>query len=350
MPIDEFEKEHLKNLRRLEREIRRIYENSIHAIIISFSQVTYDGKIFYLKDYPALLSRINAQIKKLHASIYTATVNGIEEGWDLSNKKNNILVDKRLAGKKPSGKAKQILYDPNLGALNKFIERKTNGLNLSDRVWDSLDGYKTEMETALGVGVSEGRSANEMATQLKKYLNEPDRLFRKVRQDDGTFKLSKAAKEYHPGQGVYKSSFMNAKRVAVTETNAAYRKADIERWRTMPFVKAYKINLSNNHPVYDICDELAGIYPLSFNWTAWHPNCRCYMTSVQISSDEYDAYEDSILNGTAPPTINKLQDVPKKFSDYVEKNAERINGWKSEPFWVRDNKAYYDAAQKASKK
>jgi hypothetical protein len=337
MPGDIYEKRHLANLKKKEAEIRKAYEDAIHQISIGYNSIVWDGKIFLLKDYPALLNRINAQVKKLHAQVYAATVNGIEESWDLSFEKNNVLVDKRLAGAIPTKKGTSILYDPNIDALDEFIKRKHAGLNLSDRVWGTLDGYKTEMEAALGVGISEGRSANELARDLKRFLNDPDRLFRRVRQNDGTLKLSRAAQNYHPGQGVYRSSFQNAKRVATTETNAAYRNADLERWRTLPFVKGYRINLSNNHPEFDICDTLQGVYPLTFNWTAWHPHCRCFLTVEQISDKEYDKFEDDILAGREPD-VKKITDMPEKFNQYVEKNAERISGWNSKPYWITDNK------------
>jgi hypothetical protein len=335
---DPFELTHLSNLRKKEQQIRKFFEDAIHQISVGYNQITWNGKTFYLKDYPTLLNRINAQVKKLHAQIYAATVNGIEVSWDLSNNKNNILVDKRLAGKRPNQKGKLILYDPNLDALTQFTARKTAGLNLSDRVWNTLDGYKTEMEAALGVGVSEGTPAAAIARDLKAYLQEPDRLFRRVRQDDGTLKLSQAAKNYHPGQGVYRSSFMNANRVARTETNAAYRNADIERWRKLPFVVGYRINLSKNHPEYDICDELQGVYPLDFNWTAWHPHCLCFLTAEQLSDKDYDKFEDAILAGEET-NIAKIKEMPGKFNRYVENNAERINGWNSKPYWIRDNKS-----------
>jgi hypothetical protein len=336
--IDEFEKQHLRNLVQKEIEIKKIYEQSIHEISVGYSNIEWNGRVFKLSDYPELNNRINAQIKKIHAKVYASTVNGIHTSWDLSNNKNNILVDKRLAGKRPNQKGKLILYDPNLNALTQFTARKTAGLNLSDRVWNTLDGYKTEMEAALGVGVSEGTPAAEIARSLKQYLNEPDRLFRRVRQDDGILKLSQAAKNYHPGQGVYRSSFMNANRVARTETNAAYRNADIERWRKLPFVVGYRINLSKNHPEYDICDTLAGVYPLDFNWTAWHPHCLCFLTAEQLSDKDYDKFEDEILAGEKT-NIAKIKEMPGKFDRYVERNAERINGWSSKPYWIRDNKS-----------
>lgn len=340
MPPDQYEKQHLANLKKKERELRKFYEDAIHQISVGYSQISWNGEIFRLKDYPALLNRINAQVKKLHAQVYAATVNGITESWDLSNLKNNILVDKRLAGKKPTKAGKSILYDPNLDALNEFIKRKNKGLNLSDRVWNSLDGYPTEMETALGIGVSEGRSANDMARDLRQYLNNPDKLFRRVRGDDGKLRLSQAAKNYHPGQGVMRSSFGNARRLAANEINTANRRSDSERWKQLPFVKAIKVQVSNNHPTYDECNILSGIYPKDFVFDGWHVLCMCFAVAVQISNEEYDKFEDAILAGEKIPNIEYVTTIPEKAKQWIEGNAERINGWKNRPTWQQNNPSY----------
>lgn len=334
---DDFEKRHLANLRRKERELKKFYEDAIQQIVVSFSQISFDGDRFRLAEFPALLNRITSIMKQLKVDIYGTVVNGINTSWDLSAEKNNILVDKRLAGKIPSRQGKKILYDPNIGALKEFIRRKEKGLNLSDRVWNSLDVYKTEMETALGVGISEGRSAAEMARDLKSYLNEPDRLFRKVRQDDGSLRLSNAARNFHPGTGVYRSSYQNALRLTASETNMAYRTADHERWQTLPFVIGFEVHLSNNHPEYDICDALKGVYPKTFLFRGFHPKCLCFATPVMMSDQQYDKFEDAILDGEQPEEIKMISKPPVGFTNYVKKNSARIKGWNSKPYWVKDN-------------
>lgn len=343
MPPDQYEKQHLRNLFLKELEIRKQYEQAIHEISVGYSQITFNGEVFRLKDYPALLNKIKSIINKLHAKIYTAIVNGIEESWLLSFEKNNNLVDKRLAGKDPTKEGLKILYDPNYAALKEFTNRTHKGLNLSDRVWNTLDNYTTEMEQALGVGISEGRSAVEMASDLKKYLKEPDKLFRKVRSIKGDhtskLKLSKAALNYETEPGVYKSSFANARRLAATEQNMAYRKADSERWKQLPFVKAIKIQVSNNHPKFDQCDAFAGIWPKDFVFTGWHPLCRCFAVAVQISDEEYDKFEDAILAGEGIEIeVDYVKAIPERAKKWIEANAERINGWSSKPYWVTDNK------------
>ena len=107
-----------------------------------------------------------------------------------------------------------------------------------------------------------------MARDLKQYLKHPDKLFRRVRDERGILHFSKNAAAFHPGQGVYRSSYQNARRLAVTETNMAYRTADHERWQNLDFVVGIEIHLSSNHTCKgrdgkpyrfeDICDQLQG--------------------------------------------------------------------------------------------
>ena len=65
-----------------------------------------------------------------------------------------------------------------------------------------------------------------MSRDVCGYLRNPDKLFRRVRDKHGNLRLSKAAKAYHPGRGVYRSSYRNALRLTATENNMAYRTAD----------------------------------------------------------------------------------------------------------------------------
>ena len=58
-----------------------------------------------------------------------------------------------------------------------------------------------------------------LSRDVRRYLRNPDKLFRRVRDKHGNLRLSKAAKAYHPGRGVYRSSYRNALRLTATENN-----------------------------------------------------------------------------------------------------------------------------------
>ena len=209
-----------------------------------------------------------------------------------------------------------------------------------------------------------------MATLIKQYLNEPEGYYRRfriktgndeygnniydrqwkkrVQQPDGSFRWVNAnPKDYPSGQGVYRSSYMNARRLAATETNIAYRTADHERVQRFDFVVGIEVHLSNNHnckgvpngEFVDICDQLQGRYPKDFKFVGWHPHCRCFTTTIHKTPEEFEADQQRILQGEEPSaeSVNTVKDVPQGFKDWVEDNEERIARTKSLPYFLRDN-------------
>lgn len=213
---------------------------------------------------------------------------------------------------------------------------------------------KAAIELGIDVAIGDGRDAQQLSRDLRSYLQEPKRLYRRVRDKGGVLRLSKAAKMYHPGQGVYRSSAKNAQRLARTEINMAYRESEFLRWQKLDFVVGLRICLSNNHtimnskgepvPLVDICDELWGDYPKTFKFVGWHPQCRCYVVPILSDYDEYNQDRanrlKAIVRGTAYkslPSRRSIVDVPRKFREYIDSILERSKGWKSQPYYIRDN-------------
>lgn len=225
-------------------------------------------------------------------------------------------------------------------------------MNLSDRVWKLTDQFKSEMELALELGLGEGKSAAALSRDVRQYLNEPHRLFRRVRDEKGQLRLSKAAAAYHPGQGVYRSSFKNALRLTATENNMAYRTADHERWNDLDFVIGMEIKLSGNHPIEDICDEMCGVYPKTFKFVGWHPFCRCYAVPKLADEDEFIARQQALIDGEELPQggyTGEVIEMPQCFTQWVQENADRIETAKNQPYFIKDNRAAVNKALAATK-
>lgn len=203
------------------------------------------------------------------------------------------------------------------------------------------------------------------------YLKYPDKLFKRVRDEHGVLRLSKAAAAFHPGRGVYRSSHKNALRMTGTETNIAYRTADHERIQDLDFVVGIRVVLSNNHttkgpkglpiPLTDICDELSapmgstatkgrGCYPKGFKFTGWHPNCRCHTETILLSAAELDALVKARREGKSYNTTDAkgyVAEPPDEFNKWVENNATRVMAARAkekEPYFLRDNKTFVNAA------
>lgn len=163
---------------------------------------------------------------------------------------------------------------------------------------------------------------------------------------------------------------MNARRLAATETNIAYRTADHLRWQQMDFVVGIEIVLSNNHtiklqpgettddksqlrkdgtpkanavrPLVDICDDLAGRYPKDFKFTGWHPHCCCHAVPILKTQKEINEDTRKILNGEPVDgeSVNAVKDIPQEFKNWVRRNVSRIETARSkgtEPYFLRDN-------------
>lgn len=336
---DEYEKKHLKRLRSFNTRIEQLYSDAISKVAQAAAGNTLPPDGFSISKFPLLNYRVNQVVGELRSNVEIILKNGIADAWSLSNQKNDAIVDRRITKRLKELPESVKFYDANAGALKAFQERKVKGLNLSDRVWNLVKSYRTELEAGLALGISEGKSATAMSRDLRQYLKDPDKLFRRVRDKNGVLQLSKNAANYHPGQGVYRSSFKNVLRLTRTETNLSYRSSDHLRWKSLPFVVGQEIKLSLAHPEYDICDVCAGRYPKGFVFTGWHPQCICYKVAIMMTDAEYEKYEDALLEGKTPRvrSVNSITDVPEGFKNFVSQNKSRIEGWKSTPYWVKEN-------------
>lgn len=269
---------------------------------------------------------------------------GIEAEWSLSNQKNNALVQQHITNANVLKVNPALAEGYSIDVLRAFAKRQIEGINLSSRVWNIAQGLKFEMEAHMALGIANGDSAQVISKRVRQYLGEPDKLFRRVRNEAGDLMPSTRMKEFKPGQGVYRSSYKNAMRLARTEANTAYLTADFERWNEIDFIVGVRISLSNRHPAVDICDDLKGDYPKEFKFTGWHPQCLCTATPIMLDDDEFDEYEDAVLSGEKYGVVKSkhyVKDVPSEFKSWRRSNRGRVAKWKSTPNFIKDNPQYF---------
>lgn len=356
--MDKNERKHRSNLSAYEREIDRLYRQAVAqaAAIGASLQGPKGDALFSFDDYPTVRKRVERLLEALQSGITAVVTDGIKAEWELANEKNSELV-RQVFGDN-AGKLAQEQYrryfNNNDDAREAFEKRKVNGLGLSDRVWQYTDQFKEEIELGLDVGIRNGMSADEMSRELRQYLKYPDKLFRRVRDEHGKLQLSKRAAAFHPGRGMYRSSYKNARRLAATETNIAYRTADHERRQQLDFVVGIEIKLSKNHPEADICDDLKGRYPKDFKFTGWHPQCRCYTTGILKTKEELAEDTRRILAGEELDgnSVNRVEDVPENFKQWIKDNESRYKAAEKRgtlPYFIKDNKKVVDGILNAAK-
>jgi hypothetical protein len=342
--IATYDEKHKQNLAKRAKKVRNLYDAAVKRMTQAAAPSLFDAdkdKEFHFEDFPALKREMDALMQDLYSSLQTNIEDGDEESWTLANTKNDAMVESVIGKAKLPKKTIQAWKHPHLEALNAFIDRKEAGMGLSRRVWNLTQQFKDEMELALELGMGEGKSAAELSRDIRKYLKEPSKLFRRVRDKSGALRLSKAAAAYHPGRGVYRSSYKNALRMTATENNMAYRTADHTRWQALPFVIGIEIHISNNHPTEDICDLFDGKrFPKDFKFTGWHPWCRCYAVSILAKQEEMDAYIKALIAGEDVSDwqfTGKVEQMPTEFTKWMKDNESRIAKAKSMPYFIKDN-------------
>lgn len=333
--------EHLLRLDQYSGRVSRIYNKYVEEFTSLAAGLSVDpGKVFSFDDFPGLKENVKKAMEKIVGEVTIEINRGTREEWLESAIKNDELVDRILSGSSLTKEQISTFYNHNLEALNTFQGRKEKGLGLSDRVWRYTEQYKQEIELGIDTALGDGRPATSLSRDVRSYLREPNKLFRRVRDKHGNLTLSKAAKAYNPGQGVYRSSYMNAKRLAVSEINMAYKASDQARYEQLPIVLGYEIKKSKNHPNRDICDDLAGKYPKSFKFKGWHPFCRCYMVSILIDDKDRADLRSKLLRGEDISSFNPkgaINEVPPGFNKWIKDNASRVKDWSNTPYWIRDN-------------
>ncbi len=343
-----YDGKHNNNLKKYAKEIRLAYL----YIIKQVAKLTYklnlnDNDEFYFRNHSSVNKKINKLLQQLYSNVYGTTVLGANTEWDLAVEKNNEIAN-YVFGKDIDLLPKSYInkyFTTNAGARISFVSRRTDGLNLSDRVWRNTRQFKKELELALELALGEGKSASTIAKSIQGYLNEPDRLYRRVRDEKGVLRLSKAAKAYNPGRGINRSSYKNALRLARNETNFSYEDSQQQKRSQQDFIVGVRIKVSPSHNPADdkggiCCSCLQGNYPKGFNWTyKWHVNCKCQSYNIIKTRKELDADNELILEGKVPNTSSKNQvnKIPKKYNKYVSENKDKWKNWKNKPRFVINN-------------
>lgn len=350
--MSKYEARHIRNVEAYKREVQKIFDEATkEALRIGIRFDADTGKPFSFDDYPATKRKFEALMAKMHQRLMAVMRNGVDAEYELAQDSAGAQIRSVFPALSAAQISEQLRRLANSNAKAAFEQRRKRGLGLSDKMWEYTGQYKQELEMALDIGIGEGKSAQALSREVRRYLKQPNMLFRKVRDKHGVLHLSKRAKAYHPGRGVYRSSAKNALRMVATETNIAYRSADYLNTKASPWIVGIRIVLSNNHtckdsqgvaqPFTDICDKLAGRYPKDFKFTGWHPNCRCHIEYIHKTDAEVERDTKRMLRGKKPieahESKNYVGELPKSFKKWAEENKQRIINKKSLPYVIDDN-------------
>ena len=326
-----YDKQHIQKILAQQSEVANIFNRFILSITPFLQQwANRSSDNVWLRNQ-VVEKCVDRELDKLQSLLLTNLTAFNIDAWKRSEMKNEDFISEYIKGMAIDSVRKQGMFATNKDALSQLRKGvDVRGNNLCPMVWNLADQTKTQLEYYLQTGLSVGRSSSRISQDLRQILNEPDKRFRRVKDKEGKLVMSQPMKNYHPGQGIYRSSKMNALRLTATSTNMSYRTADYERWSKQDFILGIEIHRSaNNRGPCKICDAMVGKYPKTFKFIGFHPFCICFATPITM---EPDNFADFLLNDTVPQE-QVITDIPKTAKDFVDENK---NGVQS-AFWYKDN-------------
>lgn len=338
-------------------KVRQHYATAVEELLkLSANSHISPDEVFSFSDNKKLSAKANNVLRGLYSAVYNEIKGGIAAEWEYANLSCDALIESIFGKGLEEDNHFARWFSRNQEAMDAFFARKSayGGMNLSQKVWRYTGDLKTEMELALSLSLGQGDSASTVSRKVRQYLQEPEKLFRRIRtgtdaNGNPLYKLSKAAKAYHPGRGVYRSSYKNAMRLTRTETNMAYRASEQDRWQRMDFVVGYEVKRSKRGFDCSICESLKGKFPKDFVFRGWHAQCRCVVVPILATDDEFIKMQEKILAGENPASVRSANTIRRPHEDFYnwwENNKGRVETATTMPYWVQDNQDYINKKRK----
>ena len=366
----EQQKEQLNNLFAVyNKRLGRLYSDYVKKLTsLGYGEdVLEDDALFNFDNFPQLKARLNEIFNDYYQNSLLCYKSGITDGVALAYNHDEMVIGGYSV---LTDKAIRVARDTAAATFIANRLKTKNGLNLAQTVWNYCQQTKSEFEMAMSNtiadGIKKGSSAEEIGKSIRKYLNDPDMMYRRYH----TIKVQKNGKKKDVvtwrrrriidgkvrfieeplekvGMGVYRSARKNALRVARTEINSAYHKARNERWQNEPFVIGQYIHVSPQHNIDDICNDLEGRYPKDYVWISWHPQCICTSDPITIQGEEKKEFYKRLMAGEDMSNYVSpfaVLTMPEKYNQYIKDNSEAIvkAGMRGKLAWhLQDNTKYW---------
>lgn len=326
-----YDKQHIQKVAAQQAVIANIFNQFILSVSPYLRKWDDAGKNNVWLRNQGIENAVDRELLNLESMLYANISAFQKDGWERAERKNDDFISQFIKGMAISSATKDGMFTHSLSAFEALKnDIDSNGLKLSDRVWNITQQTKSQLEFYLDSGVVSGRNSNGISSDIRQILHNPQKRFRRIRNEKGELVLSQPMKDYHPGQGVYRSAYKNALRTSATTTNTAYRSADYERWSKQDFILGIEIQRSvNNRGPCKICDAMVGKYPKTFKFTGFHPFCICFATPITM---EPENFADFLLNDTVPKE-QVITDIPQGAKDFVSENKDGLQS----AFWYKDN-------------
>lgn len=268
----------IEELLRQEKSIEHILANSIwrirEALEVIFQNKRFDNLEERFMQY--MLQFDDELAKELNAFLIIAIGKGIEAGtlqYRMITKKalteNNIPVKPFLV----------VQQRTNQQAVEAAVVKQIQGLNLSERIWNTTKKVNQSLGQIAIEGLKEGKNPVEVAKRMQRY----------VKAGKKTMVAEYPKMMDRIGDMLPDNLSYEALRLARTEMADAYGRAEKRTAEEAPFSQGIRWSLSNAGVACDVCKDNAahvtdlgvGVYRVEDlpEYPA-HPNCLCNLQQV----------------------------------------------------------------------
>lgn len=330
---------HNVRIKKYVANVRKMFRRANSDLVRLSSQYPMQG-VFKFANNPAMNLRADSILNQLTEDITSEIQRAEEEESKAANDTiNGMLIDmpEPIRNTYTSG-VLAVSFTPEL-------------------IRDYVAKYKSTVELGIteGQGLPESRIVNRLDYALTRPLPMYKRTENEIRTSDiigisiGAYVLAERSGLFNPGMGYNRNPYKDIVRLVGDEINISYRTVIEERISQIPMVVGYEIIPMRDLVTCPICLDLAGIYPIGFNWSGWHPRCRCIIKPVLMTNEEIQESADRLANGEPPLDRNESRNYVaapgKNFNQFLSVNRERLSKAyrKGTAYrWIYNNPNYVD--------
>lgn len=216
-------------------------------------------------------------------------------------------------------------------ALRRGLPRYNYRTLLSRNLGEWQDEVQTLLDQFIGTGTDARTAARHIARIFT--INDPNVFKLYNRLAEGTTLRQLKADGVNPDDFAgLKTAIYDARRIVVTETNTAYREAELIAARRSPVVGALQWTLSGRHyglpstpdvctiyAEYDLFGQGKGVFPIDNFPSTPHPFCGCSKNFIVRSPEQWNQQRSTL---SQPPALNALS-FASRFVGKTPKHLQR---------------------------
>ena len=189
--ISNFDKQHINRMLLQEQQINALFQQLIRMVAPELRKWTDAGnKNSVWVRNAGVENRINRILNDFRIALEKFIKENQEKAWMSAIDKNDLIVEQFIKGMALSSIVKEGMFSRNLEALKALQNRIDDGMT------------KGHIELFLESGLSTGRSAEAIGRDFRQLLNDPNKRFRRIRDEEGKLVLSQPMIDYNHSRGV----------------------------------------------------------------------------------------------------------------------------------------------------